>query len=350
MTTRLLAFALLLLPTLCAAQSIKVQVRVPASQATFDVAVPTGPTAEDLSKPGALQEWIDTSLQATGRVQLPEGVIKTDPIVIRRLHGGKIEGVGPTYAPPGVGSGWATDRATQAVTTIIANDPSKPLVTLEDVINTTLEGFGLKTDGVGILYVNGPGFGSSYLRLTRVAFWGGTVGFQAGEKQSDKNCADVLFDQCLWSQCKTGFLCVNTQGMNYHFVNQCWWLHTPRAVVFDDGGNSILRDCCGYGVGTWLTVNSGGGNLSPIRISNLFSDRNGDIPPAVIVDCSEAIRPTRVVVDGVRVTRVAGDAEKWTGRGYYYLPKRFPESRIAHRHPDDDVYPDGADIAPTIKE
>lgn len=343
-----------LLVTVCLglmAVNASAEERLDAAPATPSAA----PTAAALSEPGAIAAYVTESLKATGRCVLPAGVIKTDvPIVLKRLHGGVIEGAGPAYAPCDSKSGWRSHPETiQATTMIVMTDPTQPALIMEAAINVELRNFGVETTGVGIAYKQVPGWGNANTYLHRIALHGCEIGFKAGHKSTDHNAADVTFNGCLFYNCKTGLEVNHFQGVNYLFDGMCFFGHVERAVVFNDGGFSHLENCTGFDVGTWLTINGGGPNLMPCRITHLYSDRTKDDTPPVIVDATGATNQARVLVDGVKVTQQGlHDRLYYSGHVYYRLPKDYKRWKSAIRVRDNDLnnYPWGGVYEPQVVE
>jgi hypothetical protein len=341
-----------LLVTVCLglmAVTARAEERLDAAPATPSAA----PTAAALSEPGALAAYVTESLKATGRCVLPVGVIKTDvPIVLERLHGGVVEGSGPPYAGAESKSGWRSHPDTvQASTQIVMTDPVQPAITMKATINVELRNFGVETSGVGLAFKPSPGWGNSFLHLHRVAFRGCEIAFKAGEEKTDPNAADVSFSSCQFYSCKTGLEVNHLQGVNYLFDGLCFFGHVERAVVFNEGGFSHLENCTGFDVGTWLTINGGGPNLMPCRITHLYSDRTKDDPPPVIVDATGATNQARVVVDGVKVTQQGlHDRLHYSGHVYYRLPKDYKRWKSAIRVRDNDLnnYPWGGVYEPQM--
>lgn len=358
-----------LLTTLCAAQSIKITTKdtvgnvvVPGQTITAELPahehpqyaavdhvhpIPREiPTAAELSGGDAVSKYINARLRAGLVATLPAGVITTDrPIVLRRIHGGVIEGAGPPYADSKSTSGWRTHPETiQATTTIVTTDPTQPALILDAAINVELRNFGVESKGVGIAYKQIPGWGNAFAHLHRIAFHGCSTGFKAGDKPSDHNAADVTFYSCQFNRCETGLEVAHFQGVNYLFDGINDFLEVKRAVVFNEGGFSHLDNCFGMGVGTWLTINGGGSNLMPCRVTHLNSDRRSDQPPPVIVDASKATSLVRVIVDGVKVTAHGKlDQEKHPGHVLYRLPAN---GVIRVRDNDLNTYPWGAVTEP----
>ncbi len=311
------------------------------------------PTAEALSEPRALAAYVTESLTTTGRCVLPVGVIKTDtPVVLKRLHGGVIEGAGPAYAPAESRNGWRSHPETiQASTLIVATDPTQPAIVLEAAINTELRNFSVETTGVGVAYKQVPGWGNANAYLHRVAFHGCGIAFKAGEKSTDHNAADVTFNGCQFYRCGTGLEVNHLQGVNYLFDGMCFFGHVDRAVVFNEGGFSHLENCTGFDVGTWLTLSGGGSNLMPCRITHLYSDRKKEDTPPVIVDASRATNQTRVLVDGVKVTQHGlHDRLYYSGHVYYRLPRDHKKQKSMIRVRDNDLnnYPWGGVYEPQV--
>lgn len=362
-------------PLLLAALLLTVLVRVPLWSQTLTIPAQTGrveipaqtvelpdhhhpipqtvPTAEELSAPGALQDYVNESLTKDGRCVLPPGVIKTDrPIELLQIHGGVIEGSGPAYVGADSKSGWRTGQSTlQASTLIVATDPTRPAIVMRATITPELRNFGIETAGVGVAYQHRTGWGNAFARLHRVSFHGCEIGFKAGDERGDHNAADVTLDGCLWFDCQTGLEVNHQQGVNYLFDGLCYFQHVARAVVFNEGGFSHLDNCAGFGVGTWLTIKGGGPNLMPCRITHLYSDRTKNTPPPVIVDASQASEQVRVVVDGVKVTRHGvNDRQRWPGHVYYRLPANYAEKQSAIRVRDGDLnnYAWGGVVEPAV--
>lgn len=340
MTPRLLLAALLLLPTLCAAQPVKVTVKIPASQATFEIhdhvhPIPRElPTADELSGGSALSDYINAKLKAGEVCKLPGGVIRTDkPIDLYRVHGGRIEGVGMATGSSREPDGFRTSaKVTQAHTTIVGPDP---VFRLRACQGLSIEHLTIEGDGAGVSYEHVPGWPSNYLTLHKVAF-GTAVGLRAGLKETDHNAADVTLTDCYFSRCKTGLEVNHLQGVNYR-LSGCNFLMVDTAVLLNHGGLVHLLDCFGF-VQNWLVIKAGGPNLMPCRITNLNSDREPSHRPPVIVDASEATDVVRVIVDGVKVTANWGDGEKHPGHAYYRQPKN---GEIRVRDDDLNSYAEG---------
>jgi len=326
-----------------------------------DAAAPATPTAETLSEPGALAEYVTKSLRTKGRCVLPIGIIKTDKTIdLYRVLGGVIEGVGMAAGSSSHPDGFRTVEATtQAHTTIVGPNPVFRLracqglsiehLTIESDRKGESDG-GDADEGVGISYEHVPGWPCNYLTLHKVAF-GTPIGFKAGEKSGDHNAADVTFSDCYFTDCKIGLEVNHNQGMNYRLTG-CNFLMVETAVLLNRGGMVHLLDCFGF-VEQWLVIKGGGPNLMPCRITNLNSDREPQHRPPVIVDASESTDQVRVIVDGVKVTQQGlHDRLHYSGHVYYRLPKNHKRSKSAIRVRDNDLnnYPWGGVYEPQVVE
>ncbi|QDV78065.1 hypothetical protein [Botrimarina mediterranea] len=333
MTRHLLTAALLLCASLCCAQAVT----LPPSAAELSEVNEDGDSE--------LQVWLDASLGSGETVRLPSGVITIHkPLRIRRTHGGIVEGSGPPFASRDSKSGWRIHpEVRQCTTTITTTDPTQPVIIIEVAKGIELRNFGVETTGVGILYRHVKGWAAQNTHLHRIAFHGCKVGFQAGELATDHNAADVTFYSPQFYRCETGLEVNHQQGVNYLFDGLPFFGGVNRAVVFNEGGFSHLENCTGFAVGTWLTINGGGSNLQPSRITHLYSDRTKEDPPPVIVDASGTDSVVRVIVDGVKVTQHGKEDALGRGHSYYRAGKA---SKIRVRDNDLNTYPAGGVYEP----
>jgi hypothetical protein len=267
--------------------------------------LPQPPTAEELSKPGALQAFIDASNGYP--IQLPPGVIRTKPLKLNS-HGGVIRGCGLPCHPHDSATGWRSATIPQGVTYLVPDgDSTEPLITLEKCEGLRLQDFGVQTTGVGVHLVAQRGWGNFHTLLDRVAFHGCSIGFNAGQTATDPNGADVEFRTCLWKGNKTCVRVNHSQGVNFDFVGQSRAEYCGTFLHLAGGGVSRIEGLTAFGLGTVLKVDSGGGNLSPLWVGRLYLDREPTQPPTAIVDAADAVGAVRVKIDGYHVSGKASD-------------------------------------------
>lgn len=273
MTRRLLLAVLLLLPTLCAAQAVKVRVNVPASQATFDLELPSGPTAAELSEPGALQRYVDKS---GPRVTLPAGrivghaVIDDDSVTL--------EGAGPNWG----------DRITGTV--LVPADPSKPVVTVRDAVGVTLRNFGCLDGSVAISLEGSVGALCLHTHIENVSACRFDVGVRisepAGTRKGQHCAADTTLDRCRFTLCKSAVELNHPQAVNVH-LQGCYAYSCDTFVTVRDGGHVTLRNCASNPVRCILRVLKAGGNQVPYVVDKFYADRTGGAPMPIIIDASK---------------------------------------------------------------
>lgn len=273
------------------------------------------PTPTELSAPGALQEYITSSLQRTGICQLPRGIITIpngEKITLNRVHSGIIRGAGQAYAPTGSGSQWINPtNGIRAYTIIRKTGGSSEVFYLYGTNNLTLEHFSVENPNRYCFKYTTEYIGSytaNYLKMNQVGGLDCSVFFHAYSAENN-NAADVNFSGCMFNQCDVVLKVDHNQGMNWHFEKQCYFLQTEIAVLLKGGGRVVLDNCCGHTVKTWIRADQGGGNIMPTCIiNNLYSDRpTPPNTPPVIVDFSRATGPVNAIVDGFNVTD--GDGE-----------------------------------------
>lgn len=290
------------------------------------------PTATELSQPGALQTYIEESLEATGICQLPPGIITipdNEKITLNRFHSGIIRGTGQAYAPTTSGSQWITPTNGIAAYTIIRKTGgSSEVFYLYGVNNVTLEHFSVENPGRYCFkytteYVGG--YTANYLKLNQVGGLDCSVFFHAYAQDANNNAADVRFNACMFNQCDVVLKVDHDQGVNYLFDGQCFFLSIEIAVLMKGGGRVHLDNCSGHTVKTWVRHDGGGSNLLPtIRITNLFSDRpTPPSTPPVIIDFSRGTGPTSAIVDGFNITDGAGE---YTGTSGAPAIPQYPNS------------------------
>ena len=119
-----------------------------------------------------------------------------------------------------------------------------------------------------------PGFGTGAQRFDRVLFSNADVAIQAGEREGDFNCADVLYDDVAILACNVGLRVVNHQSVNHFFK----WLSVHQvqtAFDFQRGGNLLVD---GWQAGTFdlmLRVGYGGPNAGIFRFVSGRPEMNG---------------------------------------------------------------------------
>lgn len=311
MNPRLLLVALSLLPSLSVAQTVKVQGKDPASQATLDVETPDHPnpipTAAELSEPGALQAYVDSKHNAGEVCQLPPDKITgnlwidDDAVILR--------GSGTPYSNRNKG------------TVIVPADPSKPAVTIREAINVQLESFGIQSAEIGVSLEGGPHNMVFQTVLRDVAVADAKVGVRVSEppdtRKGQNAAADVVIDHCPFTRCEAAIETNHTQTLNVHVIGQSYFYRCGTAVVVNNGGRILIADSCCNGLGTWLRIHKAGGNLVPHVLRNLYSDRTGGVPAPIIVDARGCKDRLRVLVDVYTCP---------------ILPEDGPWSKVAHRH------------------
>lgn len=312
MLRSLLLAALCLLPTLCAAQTHKVRVNVPASQATFEIELPTGPTAADLSKPGALQAYVDSKHNAGEVCQLPPGKITgnvwidSDSVILR--------GCGCPYS----------DRKTGTV--LIPADDTKPVITIREALNVQLNSFGIQNAPIAVSLEGGPNNMTFHATLRDVAISDAKIGVRVSEppdtRKGQNAAADVVISHCPFTRCETGIETNHTQTLNVHVIGQSYFYRCGTAVVVNNGGRILIADSCCNGLGTWLRIHKAGGNLVPHVLRNLYSDRSGGLLMPVIVDARGCKDRLRVLVDVYSCPHIESIDGPWgkVSHRHFYLP------------------------------
>jgi hypothetical protein len=346
----------LLLASVVAAQTIPVEfpaTRVTIPKRTVEAILPQPPTAAELSKPNALADYIDATLRKGERVQLPGGVIKTQPIKLNS-HGGVIQGVGMPCHPHDSATGWRSDNVAQGVTYLVPDgDSIEPLITLDKCEGVRLQDLGIQTKGVGVHLTAQRGWGNFHTLLDRVAFHSCEIGFNAGQTATDPNGADVEFRTCLWKRNATCVRVNHSQGVNFDFYGQSRAEYCGTFLHHAHGGICRVDGLTAFGLKTVLKVDSGGGNLCPLWVGRLYLDREPNHPPTCIVDASDATGAVRVLVDGYHVSGKASDYTmaqdgsrvwKWADHQYVVRPLNKTVDRdsvIVVRNPELNGYAGG---------
>ena len=271
-------------------------------------------TAEELSKPGALQAYINNGMR-TGEVKLPMGTITFNKTIwIPRTNGGTISGYGAPYHPDPQ-HGWNRKDIFRGTRLKYTGPIEEPAIIWRSSHGQTLEKFGVETEGdIGILYPHTPGWGGADCDVKQVSFYAPNgVGFQAGEKKGDFNCADINFYSCQFGWCERGFVSKNTQALVFFF-------HSLRAircetVIDQEHGGSVSVFGAGlYDVDTFYRCGQGGVNTQPCVFVNIRCDRNANrlnpIPPTQLIDSSDASSTFVASVIGCAVTGYRGEVSE----------------------------------------
>lgn len=280
------------------------------------------PTAAELSKPGALQTYLEASLKRDGRCVLPRGDIRlSETLEIPKSCGGGIYGAGAAHTTHDDRSGWnsvfnGTRLIYEGDDAAIRWRPTKHF-TLCDV---SIEA----PEAMGIHYVYERGWGASANSVEGCALHRCVVGFAAGEAESDHNAAEVTFDGVRFDRCAIGLLVRHHQGVNYHLLG-CDFNFCDTAVRCLNGGLVSIRDCYGYATKTYLRIDRAGMNVSPYIIDGLACDRRSKDghPMPVIVDCRRVRHNCYVSARNIKVTADWGEE----GKPLFQLPAEIHNAR-----------------------
>lgn len=247
-----------------------------------------------------------------------------ETLVIDHAMGGSTTGEGMATTGHKTGSGWNRPDRNKATRLVFTGPKEEPAIRWKSTQAYRLENLGIEhaNGGVGILYPATKGWGASMNRLEQVSFIGCGVGFQAGENENDPNCADVVFDQCLFERCGAGFRSVNHQAVNFDF-RSCNWNYNTTAIDCDRGGNVRVWGGQTYGLKkSFLRIGFGGINVSPFSILGVRFDRSPARDPIpLIVDASTA---QSTVLGSVQACQMTG-AGKSDGHGQplFVLPSKY---------------------------
>jgi hypothetical protein len=321
-TRSLLLAAMLLLPTLCAAQPVTITTKdtignvvVPGQTITVELPehvhpIPSEtPTAEELSEPGALDRYVEARVKQGLTVKLPPGKITgnlwiDDDSTI-------VEGAGDPYMRRVTG------------TVIVPADSAKPAVTVRNACKVKLRNFGILGAEVGVSLEGSNGSLVLHTSLKDVAISGADVGVRVSElpgtRKNQNAAADVTIDHCTFNDCNRAIELNHPQSVNVHVTGQSYFYKTDTAVWINYGGRVLIADSCCNGLGAWLVLKKGGGNLVPCVLRNLYSDRTGGAAPPIIVDARGCTDRVRVLVDVYSCPFLTADG-KWaevTHRHFY---------------------------------
>ena len=270
-----------------------------------------------------LQEKINNA--GTDTVIAPGTHYVDTTLVINHSNGGGLFGGGMPAVGHKSKSGWRTRADRDKSTRLVFTGPKdQPAIRWKSTQAFCMARMGVEhaNGGVGILYPATKGWGASMNKLTHVSFIGCSVGFQAGENEKDPNCADVVFDQCLFERCDTGFRSMNHQGVNYDF-RSCNWNQCGTAIDVDRGGNVRVWGGQTYGLReSFLRIGYGGPNTMPCSIVGTRFDRQpkrDNIP--LVVDASDAQSTIKVAVDACQMTG-AGKSDGH-GQPLFVLPAKY---------------------------
>jgi len=258
-----------------------------------EIAALQPPTAAELSQPGALQEYVDSMLAATGDCPLPGGAIKiseANPLVIPAIQSGIIRGVGVPYTHHDQESGW-NDPDNDCSTRFVSTDGTG--IVFGPCIGVTLAGFSVEGAEIGILYPPRKGWGATMNTLDRIALIGNAVGFQAGRDEYDGNCSGVIFRTVLCRDNDRGIVIKNNQGVNYVLESLCYFKHNVVGIDLEHGGRLRVRDAKAYGGEVF--IRTGETSSGQIIVDGLAWDR---LPPGR----GDWVDPLPILFDG-RATR-----------------------------------------------
>lgn len=290
MTRTLLLAAILLLPSLCAAQPVTLP-----------------PSAKELSEPGKLQEWADACVASGETIKLPIGRITGNLFIDDDAT--TIEGQGSPYGTRPQG------------TIIVPADATKPAVTIRNAVGCQVKSLGIAGADVGVSLEGSNGALVLNTKLEDVAVVSARVGVQVSEppgtRLNQNAAADVVINHCRFTLCAKAIELNHPQSVNVHVTGQSYFYRTGTAVWINNGGRVLIADSCCNGLGTWLVLKKGGGNLTPCVLRNLYSDRSGGAAMPVIVDARGCKDRVRVLVDVYSCP---------------YLPADGPWADVKHRH------------------
>lgn len=253
-----------------------------------------GLTAEDLSKPGALQAFVDMAIDSGEIAQLPGGKIVVDPAPLMLTKDSTIlRGVGANYG----------DRITGTV--LVAKDPTRPIIAVRNALGVKIEDLGMLGTPESVCGVSLEGSNGALVFHTAIrdaALCRFKVGIRVSEppgtRPGQNAAADTVISHCRFTACETGVELNHGQSVNVHVQDQSYFYGVGTAVLVNAGGRVLIADSCANPVGTWLRVKSGGGNGMPLVLRNLYSDRTGGAPMPVLIDARGVEGSLIATVDG----------------------------------------------------
>lgn len=120
-----------------------------------------------------------------------------------------------------------------------------------------------------LLLVTRPaGWGDMLSRFSSLSFFDAATGIQLGEKTSDHNCSDYLFEFITFRDLDTGFQVRNDQGVDYLF-NYIFALSVGTVLEFQRGGNLLVNNAQMTGCQLFLDIQGGGRNAGTYVAQNV---------------------------------------------------------------------------------
>ena len=278
--------------------------------------VPTAPTAQQLSEPGALQRYIDDQAKRAGEIVLPPGRIEVPNLLLRRLDDVTIRGPGTTIAFTG-----PTD---------------KPAIRQAQCVGLHLEGVTLEFGGDLLWSMeNWRGYGTLRTTFDRVTFrQTGTKrtgrAMRFGRSQSELNCADVLISNCFFRDYDTCLHVVGNQALRIVVTDVTDVWHCNRVWQIDGGGHLQIDGKSGV-IGAKEIARTGpnaiGSSLQPVlTLRDVYIDDVGS--PTRLLDMSRTPQYwQRAVIENVKCNVADG-----AGEGFDLVvgphESRFGEAKI----------------------
>jgi hypothetical protein len=146
-----------------------------------------------------------------------------------------------------------------------------------------------------------PGWGTGNQRWTRVLFSDADTAIQCGTEEGEFNNADVLYDEVVFLNCKTGLRTMNHQSVNHHF--RSFNAHQIETTFdFVRGGNLYVD---GWAAGTFdllLRVGYGGPNAGTFRFVAGRPEMNGSTKRYARLVDAEPKDSAQIVLEGTQET------------------------------------------------
>lgn len=266
-----------------------------------------GLTAEDLSKPGALQAFVDMAIDSGEIAQLPGGKIVVDPSPLMLTKDSTIlRGVGANYG----------DRITGTV--LVAKDPTRPIIAVRNALGVKIEDLGMLGTPESVCGVSLEGSNGALVFHTAIrdaALCRFKVGIRVSEppgtRPGQNAAADTVIDHVRFTLCERPVETNHPQAVNTHLTGQCYFYACGTNQV-NAGGRFLIRDAGANPIATVLTLASGGGNEMPSIIENFYADRTGRAPKPVAIDARGVQGQLIAVVRDYSMSTQADVDGKWS--------------------------------------
>ncbi|MDW8263243.1 MAG: hypothetical protein RMJ35_12020 [Phycisphaerales bacterium] len=221
-----------------------------------------------------IEELLQRVARFGGVAHLPGGVyrihrsIRVDGLGPIRIEG---EGYGDASNPEGTGF------RSQPTRLLWTGEPGGTLLQLDNSVGLSFRQ--MQFDGGGkagrLVHLRSkPGWGTGNIRFTSVLFRAADVAIQCGEQEQDFNCADNIYDEVYFIECRTGLRTVNHQSVNHHFRS----LVVHRVGVALDcqrGGNVTVESWTAGAFDLLLRVGFGGVYAGTYRFTGGRPEMNG---------------------------------------------------------------------------